>query len=106
MNGPDSSSFDFPQDRLGLKGEEAKHTRDHTRLRPFLANPSLSAIVSEKLFDIMHMQWHHIRVTTDRLQIAFCNKIYSPLPGPCTSVPSCHPYKDMNESKSEDHSKI
>lgn len=37
------------------KEKKAKYTRDHTRLRPFLANQSLSAIVSGKPFDINAM---------------------------------------------------
>ena len=63
-------------------------------LRPLLAKPSLCAIISETPFGLM--QGHHIRGTTDQLpiqQLALCNKIYFPLPGPW--APSCRPYEAM-----------
>lgn len=63
-------------------------------LHPLLVKPSLCAIVSETPFGLM--QGHHIRGTTDQLpiqQLALCNKIHFPLPGPW--APSCRPYEAM-----------
>ena len=64
-------------------------------LGALLAKPSLCAIFSETPFGLLQGR-HHIRGIIDKLpiqQLALCNKIYFPLPGPWASFR--RPYEAM-----------